>query len=617
MMLSTSSAEETVQTGVGRPASDRLCNNSFSGWAISWANWLITGLLASVGTIVVAVGEGIVEPIPLLLIGISGEVAAGLVLLHAAALGARSAGPLVIVMWWTVAAVARSAVLLWVLVAFSPLFRSHPPWGISAAVALALAAVIGQAATAAMLDTFAACRKRRSQVEGSIAKLRATTDFARQCVLQQQQEIADTYVDIVIPTLDQLVQEVDDLDPSLPSQALGELARDCGVEAREHVRQISHQLAQEPTPAPSDTPTTPSRAKLGLLRVLGASTPPVWGTAILAVCVRLPGEAIVGGPGTSVRVLITACWVAGFFLAVKWFRCMVPDGTLWGTAYLLAALGMFYVLSVYVLSLAFDVFPTRALPPNPFVDPGGMVPEQAASIWLLGAAVVTTLIKAAEVSSNEASERRVEVEVQLQRTERSLALEIRRLREESAHLLHGSVQGRLAMAGVMLRECADETHLHVKKEKLRRVRAAIAGAKADLLQSRAQPPTEMTLEARLAELARKWRGLIDVRWHITVTDNCHELNPGEPLTGEVGDVVTEAVANASRHGQASVVDVAIDVAPSTVHIRASDNGCGLGMQPDQLVPGLGTRLIKSSGGLPRLTSNANGGAMLDVVILRP
>lgn len=588
----------------------------FSNWAISWTNWLITASVGTIGSIVVALGEGVLNLSMLIIIAVGGELSAGIVLLIAARFGIRQSSNKAKFAVWCAAALARSGCLLLLLWMVSETFKLNPLPGIVAAAALVMAGVLMQGVISTMLYGFDTCKVSRRQLELSVATLRSATRNSREQIRQQQSDIAKTYSELVIPKLDYLSHEVDSLDKGVPSAAISELATDCGVTAREYVRQLSHKVAENPRVKTPTALTHKKNVRLGLLRTLAQTTPPAALSAVVVVCIRLPTEASWGGPGIVPRVALAALWVCAFLILVAWARRFVPTGSAWGLTYLFLSLVVFLGSSVLVLKLLFQLFATRVFAPGELLYSESLNREQAGALWLLGAVVAATLIAAAQLNNAEAAVRLEQTKAELTAVQRLLEAEVRGLREESARLLHGSVQGRLAIAGVLLRECALQTDPHARSVSLDRIKGALSSARDDLLESRNPPAGRPDLHASLADVSAQWRGLIDVTIEITSDVPTEVEALGEDAIALITEIAQEAVANASRHGQANEVDIQVVVTPSQISLVARDDGTGLVSDVGTEETGLGTMWIKRSGGVHRLSNNQHKGAKLEVVFKR-
>ena len=167
-------------------------------------------------------------------------------------------------------------------------------------------------------------------------------------------------------------------------------------------------------------------------------------------------------------------------------------------------------------------------------------------------------------------------------------LECDRIRRTLAHLVHGPVQGRLALAAVMLRQWStsspndmldDSSPIDIPgvgRQSMEQVEELLALVEDDLEQLPHMVASRSLCEF-LPKKANELRGFVDLRWH--VADDVFELlgvHPG--LERRVTLVVEEAIANAFRHGLAERVDVLIalkSVEAVELSISVTDDGLGV------------------------------------------
>ena len=167
-------------------------------------------------------------------------------------------------------------------------------------------------------------------------------------------------------------------------------------------------------------------------------------------------------------------------------------------------------------------------------------------------------------------------------------LECDRIRRTLAHLVHGPVQGRLALAAVMLRQWStsspndmldDSSPIDspgVGRQSMEQVEELLALVEDDLEQL-PHMVASRSLREFLPKKANELRGFVDLRWH--VADDVFELLGAHPgLERRVTLVVEEAIANAFRHGLAERVDVLIalkSVEAVELSICVTDDGLGV------------------------------------------
>ncbi len=138
--------------------------------------------------------------------------------------------------------------------------------------------------------------------------------------------------------------------------------------------------------------------------------------------------------------------------------------------------------------------------------------------------------------------------------------------------LHGPVQAAVTSAALRLDAAVRDGQ--TTDELAGRIRADLAEVVDVLDVDPAQTPE---LEDSLARIQGTWEGLSEVR--IDVTDAARDLLRADPVAAAlVGDLVTEAVSNAVRHGEATVVEVRLDGSVSQetslrdVVLTVQDNG---------------------------------------------
>lgn len=149
--------------------------------------------------------------------------------------------------------------------------------------------------------------------------------------------------------------------------------------------------------------------------------------------------------------------------------------------------------------------------------------------------------------------------------------------------LHGPVQAAVTSAALRLDEAVREgrptDHL------LAEIRADLRGT-IDVLE--AGEPSGSSLDEALARIVGTWQGICRV--DVDVEESAHARLAEEAVaTSTVVDLLTEAVSNAVRHGEATSVAVAVTApSPELVELRVRDDGQAV---PAVSGSGLGTRLL--------------------------
>lgn len=153
----------------------------------------------------------------------------------------------------------------------------------------------------------------------------------------------------------------------------------------------------------------------------------------------------------------------------------------------------------------------------------------------------------------------------------------RRVDEQTASKLHNSVQPVLTATALQLRLASALDDPQRAREALMRAMHAIDDVVT-------QPHSPSRGRRRLDEAADAWRGIadVDVRFAASdvTADECELL----------ADVVHESVANAVRHGGATVIGFEIRATDDGVTVTMTDDGSGAGVGA---TPGLGTTWLRS------------------------
>jgi len=171
-----------------------------------------------------------------------------------------------------------------------------------------------------------------------------------------------------------------------------------------------------------------------------------------------------------------------------------------------------------------------------------------------------------------------------------------------ADRLHGDLQGSLLAAGERLRALrSDSVAAGVE---LDRIDALLAGATGNRATVAAVPLAE-----QLAEFAARWQGFIDVRWSLDPA-----LDIGSRTVTLLAGIVSEAITNAYRHGDARNVRVDLASEDGATVLRVEDDGIG----PRGGREGIGSRhLDVVAPGAWSRTVVGDGGTRLEVVLAAP
>jgi uncharacterized membrane protein len=152
-------------------------------------------------------------------------------------------------------------------------------------------------------------------------------------------------------------------------------------------------------------------------------------------------------------------------------------------------------------------------------------------------------------------------------------------RRQVGYVMHGSLQSALNAAVLQLGAAKDPT-----PELIESVRGEIAGALARVGFDSGQ---SYSFEQAQQEISKIWAGTVETKWQ--VQPDALEALRKNPATSEcLAEVLREAVSNASKHGKATSIEIAVNIEDSAISMQAKDNGTS----PDTgKTQGLGTELL--------------------------
>ena len=224
---------------------------------------------------------------------------------------------------------------------------------------------------------------------------------------------------------------------------------------------------------------------------------------------------------------------------------------------------------------------------------GGNLPIMIVSIvWLASITLVVSVVEGA-VRQSESVLRRLQDginqrEVELHTQERQRA----QLAHEVASVLHGVVQGRLAVA----QRSPDDS-------------AALARQALDEgieLLGATSVATAVDAKQLARDVSAPWSALMDIDLRAD-----EGMIPADRVR-DVGDVLEECLSNAFRHGGATRVELELDRQERGWHVAVSDNGSGI---DEAQGSGLGTSLFDAvSGGEWSRSTIPGGGCRVDVMV---
>lgn len=151
-----------------------------------------------------------------------------------------------------------------------------------------------------------------------------------------------------------------------------------------------------------------------------------------------------------------------------------------------------------------------------------------------------------------------------------LARRYERMCAQSAALLHGPIQGRLATISMALRFQGPE----VAEETMETCRQLLAQCHVDLERLTQDPRTELNSASEvLASLRFQRQGLLDISWEINEATLAQmDVDPDLLRSFEV--LTADLASNATRHGGARRMHVTAELASNQIFVEARDTGTG-------------------------------------------
>jgi signal transduction histidine kinase len=401
----------------------------------------------------------------------------------------------------------------------------------------------------------------------------------------------------VTPTLDQLssLMTADSLQWRSPEFA--NLVEEIADSSREVVREASHRmktLAQraaildesfDKDPHSIDhaaQQTTVFRARESLVVKQLRIEP---GPAVLLVATLL----LVSGPGLRLSTLVID--IAGALMAYLAFRVLAPLAEAFHrftrTPRILGVLLGYLIGSLLAIATANVVVTgfveTGFAPDAPFFT--------SSTLWLVlvGSLIITT------GASVLVSDGRVwrEEEVRLNRNltaldafDRDMTQQYVKIRAQSAALLHGPVQGRLATIAMTLRFQQPP----ISRETIQTCQTILDECRKDLERVARSPLVDPASITQILESLRvQWQGLVDISWNVD-DQTLTTLDRDKDCLRSLETMVADLVSNASRHGSARNIHITLSAGDTHIDVVARDDGRGP-VGPVTLGAGLGESLI--------------------------
>ena len=225
------------------------------------------------------------------------------------------------------------------------------------------------------------------------------------------------------------------------------------------------------------------------------------------------------------------------------------------------------ILIAYLVANALASHPQRASVTSPLLSGPNQVLVFIAAVLLPAAA---SLIGANRRLWARTEESLTHIVQALDVLDADLARQYERMCAQSAALLHGPIQGRLATISMALRFHGPE----VFEETMESCRQLLAQCQVDLERLTQDPRTEFNSASEvLAALRFQWQGLLDISWEISEAASA-QMDADPDLLRSFEVLTADLASNATRHGGARRMHVTAGMVSHHIFVEARDNGTG-------------------------------------------
>ncbi len=448
----------------------------------------------------------------------------------------------------------------------------------------------------------------RDYWRNSLIEIEASTDRLSEMQAVSRASLADIrararsiIVDQVLPKILRLQRDLDVGGASLNSDRVSQLSGAAASYAQSIVREASHEVSDLAPSDPADLPGRQSASARTARRFGGRPLMLSVKWSALVLLVTLMPTALTAPPDDPGLPILVAGGLTVALLALgAWMQTRFPGSSpLLMTAW---SLGWTAIVAVAGVSAAavLGALPTRLSTPVPFLT---------LMVILFLLLLLASSIDRHLVGIRNQAEVKADVAAQIAVINEALLEDIATEKRRVAMLLHGPVQSRLAAVALLLRlQGSSDSEMSMAQVQERSL-VILDQVVADLTQVLDGSFDDgRRLQDRLAELAHRWRGLVDVSEFIDPGVDQAIANQPE-LSLWIFDIVEEGINNAVTHGNASRVEVTVHASEGLVEVCVTDNGIGCG---ETLSPGLGLATIGRAPARWSLRSGRPGGCELRV-----
>lgn len=425
----------------------------------------------------------------------------------------------------------------------------------------------------------------------------------------------------ISPTITELSTLIERSGTKSRGREFATLVQQVADRSRELVREASHEMQilarrSDQLGAPVIGPQPPvnrprARPRAGIPRLddPGVRLQPMAGAlVILAVF----GSAVIGHAAPAqLGVLLMGIVVAGLLTALVALAWRTWPGV-FARAPAIVIVVVSYAITCAIAFIAGSLVGQLFLARNgrsPFVSPFFPLWVELL-IWTVSVIVLTaTSLWFAERDSLNARLRALaRTRDQLDDLERDMARHYDRMCAQTASMLHGPVQGRLATIAMTLRFQGDS----ISPESLDMCRSLLESCLSDLDRIADDPIHRPTSTAEiLRSLRSQWTGMLDITWEIATAAAAAIIHDPD-LMLDVESMLADLASNAARHGGARRLDVDIAITDGELVIVARDDGCG---PNEPVVPGSGLGSVGERGTAWELGVDPDGWCRVTVRLL--
>lgn len=343
------------------------------------------------------------------------------------------------------------------------------------------------------------------------------------------------------------------------------------------VRPVSNQLGREFT-ASTPHELIPHTVRINWRQVVKESLAdnpvhPGWLTAWIALggihlFTRIAGEDFLA----PYLLAVATCFVFYLVLRMLWKRIPQRWGS-WPRALLFAVAPL--ILTLVMNALLQAVFSLNVFTPRLLVSE---------ALFFFGIAWAVALVFSAWRLLQRTN---VELTAVADELRRDFVVEnaaARSFEHAVARVLHGPIQDAIAASLRRIQQLPSGATL--SSSDLDQIRAPILDALHQLQQPE-QPSQPLTTS--LTDLAALWSGAVDIESTIA-SEAIEQIALSEKTNGIVVEILREAISNAIRHGDASLIriDVTFDDDASDLVLSVTNNGAPIS---SDCTPGIGTKLL--------------------------